>query len=186
MSSYYKNIQGTLKTGKTARADDIHLIQSSIQDAISSLIVDMFGPAYILGQTENDLKLVPTPIHIDQSNTEYDIENQWISFYERYFRQGIRINKSSIESIKVHMQNTSNLSVTVYAEIRDINFDFIQESNAILNPTTEDDYQEVEFNFGLNHLGVGHYYFVIKPIDISKADFKRDTLIQKIKELLHE
>lgn len=170
MPSYYNRVKGTLEVAKLAQSSDIHLIQSSVQDAISSLIVDMFGPAYILGQTENDLKLVPTPIHIDQSNTEYDAENQWISFYERYFRQSIRIEKSSIESIKVHMQNKSNLSVTVYAEIRDIHFNFIQESNAILEPTTEDNYQEITFDFGLNHLGVGHYYFVIKPIDISKAD----------------
>ena len=170
MPSYYNRVKGTLEVAKLAQSSDIHLIQSSIQDAISSLIVDMFGPAYILGQQEDDLKLVPTAIHVDQSNTYYDNEQQWISCYERYLRQNISINKSSIESIKVHMKNDSNLTIPVYAEIRDINFDFIQESNAILNPTDEDGYQEVEFNFNLHHLGVGHYYFVIKPIDISTAD----------------
>lgn len=34
MSSYYTNIEGTLETGKTARADDIHLIQSSVREMI--------------------------------------------------------------------------------------------------------------------------------------------------------
>ena len=57
MSSYYNKVDGTLKTGQTARADDINLIQSSIQRAIQNMIVDILGTNFILGEDENALKL---------------------------------------------------------------------------------------------------------------------------------
>lgn len=170
MPSYYNRIKGTLEVAKLAKSSDIHLIQSSIQDAISSVITDMFGPSFVLGEAENDLKLVPTAVHVDQISVNYDEEDQWISFYERYFRQAIFIEKSSIESITLHMINDSNITTTVYAEIRDINYNLLKETNAKLYPTTQDEFQEVEFNFNLHHLGVGRYYFILKPIDISASD----------------
>lgn len=174
MSSYYNKVRGTIDVGKLAQSSDIHLIQDSIQTAIKSLIIDMFGPGYILGENENDLRLVPTPVHNDQYNINYNESNSWISFYERYFRQGLYIDKSAIESIKVQMMNNSNITVTVYAEIRDNDFNLIQEANAILEPSgaidNEVNYSDIEFNFNLTHMPVGHYYFVIRPVDIFIAD----------------
>ena len=174
MSSYYNKVRGTLNVGELAQSSDIHLIQDSIQTAIKSLIVDMFGPGYILGENETDLSLIPTPVHNDQFNTNFNESNNWISFYERYFRQGLYIDKSAIESVKVQMMNNSNLTVTVYAEIRDTDFNFIQEANAVLEPSgsidNEVNFSEIEFNFNLTHMPVGHYYFVIKPVDIFIAD----------------
>ena len=170
MSSYYNRISGTLEPTKIARVSDIHLIQSSIEDAFSRLIVDMFGPAFILGHEKDTLTLIPTPLHVDQSNTSVDDTNQWISCRSRYFRQGIDIRKSEIDKIVIHMVNASNISVNVFAEIRDINFNLIKEANATLAPTTSESYQEVTFDFSEKHLPIGHYYFVLRPIDLSSID----------------
>lgn len=170
MPSYYNRIKGTLEVAKLARASDIHLIQSGIQNAISNVIIDMFGPSFVLGESENDLKLVPTAIHVDQINTSCDEDNQWISFYDRYFRQSLFIEKSSIESITLNMINDSKIETTIYAEIRDINYNLLKETNAKLHCTKSDGYEEVTFHFDLHHLGVGRYYFILKPVDISAAD----------------
>ena len=170
MSSYYNKVTGTIETGKTARSGDIHLIQSSIQDAIQRMIVDMFGPGFVLGESENALKLYPTNTHVDQSNANYNEYKNFISFYDTYFRQPIDITKSSIETIRVQMINQSNITTTIYAEIRDSTFDLVQEANATLAPTEEDEYAEVDFNFSLNHLPLGRYFFVLRPVDISATD----------------
>ena len=52
MSSYYNTIQGTLNTGQTARSSDIHLIQSSIQDAFQRALIDICGTGIVLGESE--------------------------------------------------------------------------------------------------------------------------------------
>ena len=58
MPSYYNKVTGTINPEKTARSGDIHLIQSSIQDATRSMISDMFGTGFILGESENALPLM--------------------------------------------------------------------------------------------------------------------------------
>lgn len=170
MSSYYNRISGTLQPTKIARVSDIHLIQSSIEDAFSRMIVDMFGPGFILGHEKDALRLVPTPLHIDQFSTTTEEEHQWISCYSRYFRQGIDVRKSEINKIVIHMLNASNITVNVFAEIRDINFNLVAEANTTLKPTGKDNYQEMSFDFGIKHLPIGHYYFVLRPIDLSAID----------------
>ena len=88
MSSYYNTIQGTLNTGQTARSSDIHLIQSSIQDAFQRALIDICGTGIVLGESEDALKLEPTTQSIDQYNSfdNADEENTSISFYDIYFR----------------------------------------------------------------------------------------------------
>ncbi len=174
MSSYYNRVEGTLKTGKTARADDIHLIQSSIETAIENIIIDMFGTGFILGESENALKLYGTDKHTDQVNYNYNENSYFMSFYDRYIKQLITIKKSSIETIRVYMANYSQITTTVYAEIRDKNLRLIQEANATLAPTplnSEDDTKfNIEFHFNKKHLPIGDYYFIIRPVDISSTD----------------
>lgn len=175
MSSYYNKVDGSLQTGRTARSDDIHLIQSHIQDAIQRMIVDMFGTGFILGEPENALKLYPTTTHVDQTSLNYNEGACWTSFYDVYLRQRINITKSSIETISVHMVNTSDITTTVYAEIRDSSFNLIQESNAVLRPVneeaeTDDEKYRIDFHFNRDHLPLGTYFFVIRPVDISSAD----------------
>ena len=93
MPSYYNRVKGTLEVAKLAQSSDIHLIQSSVQTAISNVITDLFGPSFVLGEAENDLKLIPTALHVDQINENYNEEDQWISFYERYYRQTLMIER---------------------------------------------------------------------------------------------
>ncbi|MBO5476305.1 MAG: hypothetical protein J6A15_00940 [Clostridia bacterium] len=170
MASYYTPIQGTLDTGKTARSSDIHLIQSGIQDAISKALIDITGTGVILGESEDALKLEPTTQKIDQSNPFFDEENAGVSFYEIYLRQPIDIEKSSIETVRLQMLNNSNISVTIYGEIRDADLDLVQETNTILNPTDDNEYADIDFHFNLNHLPLGRYYFVLRPVDVSAVD----------------
>lgn len=176
MPSYYNKIEGTLKAGRTARAEDIHSIQSEIQDAFKNVIMDMFGTGFVIGEAENDLKLYPVEDHTDQKNENFSTDGaHWLPFYETYFRQPIDITKSSIHTITVHMKNESVYDVTVYAEIRDAQFNFVAETNALLRTTPsnqeeKDAYQEVDFVFQKDHLPVGRYFFVIRPVDISATD----------------
>lgn len=169
MSSYYNTIAGTLKTGQTARASDINLIQSSIQDAFQRALIDICGVGVVLGEEEEALKLYPTTDHIDQSNYSDD-ENHTISFGDIYLRQPIDIEKSSIETIRVYMLNYSNLNVTVYGEIRNADLNLVAETNAILPPTEENDFAAIDFNFNEDHLALGKYYFVLRPVDVSTID----------------
>lgn len=176
MSSYYDVHQGTLEVAQLAQSSDIMTIQSHVQDAIKSLIVDMFGPGYILESTEDALKLTATPIHSDQQNLNYDSDNSWISFYERYFRQGIHIEKSSIETIKVQMINNSKFTVMVHAEILDDDLTSKGVSSVQLEPTTdENEYTNVNFDFNIDHLPLGDYYFVLKPVDISSVELTKSN-----------
>ena len=170
MVSYYNKVDGTLETGKTARADDIHLIQSSIHDMIQQVLVDICGTGFILGESENALKLYATNLHVDQSNLNYNEEVYWVSFYDKYLRQPIDIDKSSIETIRVHMINDTNITTTIYAEIRNNDFELLQEANATLVPSAADGYNTIDFNFNLKHLPIGRYYFIIRPVDISSTD----------------
>ena len=172
MSSYYNRIEGTLNTGQTARSSDIHLIQSGVQDAFQKALIDICGTGVILGETEDALKLEPTTQSIDQYNS-FDIdndENETLSFYEVYFRQPIDIEKSSIETIRLQMLNYSNIDVTIYGEIRDSDLDLLEETNAVLTPTDTDEYATIDFHFNLDHLPLGRYYFVLRPVDVSAVD----------------
>ncbi len=170
MSSYYDRVSGTLSPSEIARSEDIHEIQSNITTAFQEMLIDLFGTGCILGDDEEDLKLIPTPYTIDQANTDYGEENPWISFSDIYLRQRIDIEKSEIQAIRVTIQNNTNLMPTVFAEIRDSNFNLIKETNVKLPSQTEDDGQQIDFIFNLQHLPQDNYYFVIRPIDINTAD----------------
>ena len=176
MSSYYSRVTGTLQPGRTARSEDINSIQTQIEKSIEEIIKDMFGMAFILGESENAFKLYGTNIHTDQVNTDYQIDGyHWLSFYDVYLKQPIDIKKSSIETVRVWMTNDSNITTTVYAEIRDADFNLLQESNATLAPTPLDkEVPAIDFHFNLNHLPLGRYYLVIRPVDISATDLTRN------------
>lgn len=174
MSSYYERVIENLASAKIARSEDIHLIQSNIQHAFMEMLKDVFGDC-ILDDDEDALKLIPTADHVDQSNKNYDEENDGISFYDTYLRQKITIEKSEIQSIRVQMMNESNISPTIFAEIRDMDMNLKKETNIILKPTTKEDtsvndFVNVDFIFNLQHLPVGDYYFIIRPVDLSAID----------------
>ena len=191
MSSYYTRVEGSLESGKTARADDIHLIQSNIQEMIHDVIVDMFGPGFILGETENAFKLYGISsgndehIFIDQKNTTINETLHWISFYAMYLKQPIDIEKSAIDTIRVHMFNDTNIPTTIYAEIHDEDGNNLQTASALLEPSQQDKYNIVDFHFNLKHLHVGRYYLIIRPVDISSTDLARvgdGEIVNEIKD----
>ena len=169
--SYYNMVTGNLSSSKIAKSEDIVNIQSNIQGAFAESITDMYGDACILDGDEEALKITPTPDHIDQVNKNFDEANSYISFYDRYFRQKITTEKSEIQSIRVQMQNDSRVEPTIFAEIRDLDMNLKQEANAKLTSTIDqEDPVDIEFIFNLEHLPVGDYYFVLRPVDISSTD----------------
>ena len=170
MPSYYNTVTGTIDAGRTARSSDIHLIQSSIQQAMRTMISDMFGAGFILGESENALKLYSTSEHRDQYNENNEDNIKTISFLDRYFKQPIIIEKSSIETINIQVTNVSNITTTIYAEIRNTDGELLQESNVVLAPNAQGDFQTIGFHFDLHHLPLGIYYFILRPVDISATD----------------
>ena len=170
MSSYYDTVIGSLRQAEIARAEDINLIQSNIQVAFEEMMNDMFGTGCILGGEEDDLKLTPIPTHVDQYNNMFDEDDSWLSFYDIYLRQRLMIEKSEIKSIKIEIKNTTNLQPTVFAEIRDVHFNLLKETNVTLPITEGDESNIIEFNFNLKHIVPGEYYFILRPVDISTND----------------
>ncbi|MBR3208632.1 MAG: hypothetical protein IKF82_00030 [Bacilli bacterium] len=181
MSSYYSRVLGSLNASEIARSEDIHLIQSGIQTALQEMIRDMFGAGCVLGEGENSLKVTPTAYHIDQQNSNYDANENLISFYDVYLRQLISIDKSEIQSIKVQMRNSSQIAPTIFAEIRDGNFNLIKETNAVLPPNEQP--QDITFTFNLNHLPIGEYYFCIRPVDIASINYQNTINNQAYNEV---
>ena len=173
MSSYYSRVIGSLSAAEIARSEDIHLIQSNIQSAFQDMIKDTFGQGCILGEEEDSLKLIPIPDHIDQENDNFDTEenNRFISFYDKYLRQEINISKSEIESIRISVRNDSKFTPTIFAEIRDTDMTLLKEASIKLESTiNEPDPVQIEFPFNLEHLPLGPYYFILRPVDISSTD----------------
>ena len=175
MSSYYERVAGTIEPSQIAQSEDIHAIQTNIQKAFQEMITDIFGNGCILDEGEEILKLTPVPYHIDQENKNFDEDGRksdyLISFYDRYFRQKITIEKSEIQAIRVQMCNNTNMTVTVFAEIKDMDMNLVQEAHTELASTiNESDPVDVTFNFNKEHLPVGDYYFIIRPVDISSTD----------------
>lgn len=173
MTSYYDRVIGTLFPGQIARSEDINNIQSNVQDAFERFIKDLLGDGCILDEDENAMVLMPTPFHVDQENKNYDPDDNFISFYDRYFKQKISIEKSEIRSIRLQVRNTSNLSPTIFAEIRDHDMNLLKEANLVFDPTG-DEPTEIEFIFNLQHLPISDYYFILRPVDITTVDLAKN------------
>ena len=180
MSSYYERVTGDISSSRIAKSEDIHSIQTNIESAFQQMIKDLNGEGCILDEDEEALVLTPTPYHFDQENKNFDdtnnLDDYCISFYDRYFRQKISITKSEIQSIRVQMHNKTQIEPTIFAEIRDNDMNLLKETNVKLQSTIDEEEPiDVEFVFNLEHLPVGDYYFVIRPVDISSTDLVGDT-----------
>ena len=180
MGSYYERVNGHIKPSEIARSEDINKIQTNIQTAFTEMIKDIYGDGCILDEDEEALKLTPTSYHIDQQNKKFNntdnIDDYCISFYDRYFRQKIELDKSEIQSIRVQMHNKTQVEPTIFAEIRDLDMNLKKEANVKLPSTIDNDQPiDVDFVFNLEHLDVGDYYFIIRPVDINLTDFTDAT-----------
>lgn len=174
MSSYYHRIFGHLAPAEIARSEDIHSIQTEIQSSFRKIAQDIFGEGCILDDDEEALKITPIPFHVDQQNKNYDEESSFISFYDIYLKQKINIEKSEIQSIRLQIKNDSILSPTIFAEIRDSDMNLIKESNVVLESTIDQDPANIDFIFNLEHLPVGEYYFILRPVDITSTDLAQN------------
>lgn len=182
MPSYYEKVNG-IEPNKTAEASHVNEVQTNISESEKEIIRDLHGDAFIYDSDEDAFKLIPTSSYIDQSNLNYDIDGDdilplcWTSLYDTYTRQGIKITKSGIEQISVDILNRTDLKIPIYAEIRDINNKLIKTSSATLLPyedinknDIDDDFQNIIFNFNIQNILTGEYYFIIHPISVSVAN----------------
>lgn len=185
MPSYYEKVNG-IEPNTTAQAAHVNEMQREVADSEKEMIRDLHGDAFIYDSDEDAFKLIPTSSYTDQSNLNYNTDGDedggdfklcWLSLYDTYLRQSIRITKSGIETISVQIKNSTNLKVPIYAEIRDENNTLIKTSSANLLPyedtntnNIDDDYQTINFNFNIQNILTGDYYFVIHPISISVAN----------------
>ena len=185
MPSYYEKVNG-IEPNTTAQAAHVNEMQREVADSEKEMIRDLHGDAFIYDSDEDAFKLIPTSSYTDQSNLNYNTDGDedgsdfklcWLSLYDTYLRQSIRITKSGIETISVQIKNSTNLKVPIYAEIRDENNTLIKTSSANLLPyedtntnNIDDDYQIINFNFNIQNILTGDYYFVIHPISISVAN----------------
>ena len=177
MSSYYEKVDG-IEPNKTAESAHINEMQANVADSDKNIVKDIAGDAFIYDSDEDAFKLMPTSNYIDQSNLNWNTDGDedgsdfrlcWLSLYNTYIRQNIRITKSGIETVTVQVKNNTNLKIPIYAEIRNNDNVLVATSSATLLPypevvkSTEDDkFQEVTFNFNVQNILTGDYYFIIQ------------------------
>ncbi len=185
MSSYYEKVDG-IEPNKTAESAHINEMQANVADSDKNIVKDIAGDAFIYDSDEDAFKLIPTSNYIDQSNLNWNTDGDevgsdfrlcWLPLYDTYIRQNIRTTKSGIETITVQIQNKTNLKIPIYAEIRNNDNVLIATSSATLLPypevvkeTEDDKFQKITFNFNVQNILTGDYYFVIQPISISVAN----------------
>jgi hypothetical protein len=168
MGDYYTIITEDIVPGHLAYAGDIGLIQANIQASESQLICDNFGDGYVLDDEENVYLMTPVGTgdeQIDQMNKP----SQYLSFRgmnDVYVRQTIEIEKSSVESIKVYVKNTSGDPQVLHGELRTTETETIDSelisSYEITIPASQTAAGFFSFLFNVHHLIRDNYYLVIK------------------------
>ncbi|MFZ3130702.1 MAG: hypothetical protein WA125_06260 [Desulfosporosinus sp.] len=165
MPNYYTEVTEDIIGGHLAYADDIKLIQSGIQAMASQLICDNFGEGYVLDDDENSFLISPVSTTIDQMN-EPTTQVNWQPINDLYIRQTIDIEKSSVESIKVYVKNSSGANKVLHGELRTLETDTIDSelisSYEVTIPASQTTGGYCTFLFNSHHLAQDSYYLVIK------------------------
>ena len=155
---YYNRHEGTLFPGKIAKSEDIHQIQTNIDEAIRSLIEDQYDhTAFILGSRENDFLISPAPKrlgrYIDNMNTVNESNELWLDIDNFGYKQAIKTSKTSLYSIIVKLRN-------LYSKPQDVSFELWSEENKIAKQTitipAKTSSSEFEVVFGLEHFSTQH------------------------------
>lgn len=155
---YYERHEGTLFPGKIARSEDIHQIQTNIDEAIRALIEDQYDhTAFILGSRENDFLISPAPKrlgrYIDNMNTVNDANEIWLDIDNFGYKQAIKTSKTSLYSVIVKLRN-------LYSEAQDVSFELWSEENKIAKQTitvpAKTSSSEFEVIFNLQHFSTQH------------------------------
>lgn len=169
--SYYRRHEGTLFPGKIAKSEDIHHIQTNIDDAIRAVIADQYDhSSFILGSRENAFLLSPAPKrygrYVDTQNLVESGNEIWLDIDSYGYRQAIKTSKSSLYSIIVKMRN-------LYTEPQDVSFELWSEDAKISKQTVTVPAQtsgaEFEVVFGLEHFSTQHGR---TPEELEKPDAK--------------
>lgn len=155
---YYNHHFGNLFPGKVAKSEDIHFIQTNIDDAIRSVIEDQYDhTAFILGSRENDFLISPAPKrlgrYIDNMNTVNESNEIWLDIDNFGYKQAIKTSKTSLYSIIVRLRN-------LYSKPQDVSFELWSEENKIAKQTItvpeKTSSSEFEIIFNLEHFSTQH------------------------------
>lgn len=155
---YYERHEGTLFPGKIARSEDIHQIQTNIDEAIRSLIEDQYDhTAFILGSRENDFLISPAPKrlgrYMDNMNAVNESNEIWLDIDNFGYKQAIKTSKTSLYSVIVKLRN-------LYSQPQDVSFELWSEDNKIAKQTVtvpaKTQNSEFEIIFGLDHFSTQH------------------------------
>lgn len=157
MSSYYNHHNGTLFPGKVAKSEDIHQIQTNIEEAIRGLIEDQYDhTAFILGSRENAFLISPAPKrlgrYIDNMNIVNESNEVWLDIDSFGYKQAIKTSKTSLYSIIVKLKNA-------YSKPQDVSFELWSQDNKIAKQTITVPQQttgEFEVVFNLEHFSTQH------------------------------
>lgn len=156
--SYYNRHEGNLFPGKIAKSEDVHQIQTNIQDAIKNLIEDQYDrTSFILGSRENDFLISPAPKrfgrYIDTMNLVDSSNELWLDIDSYGYRQAIKTTKTSLYSVIVKLRN-------MYSESQDVSFELWSEEGKISKQTVtvpaKTSSSEFEIVFNLEHFSTQH------------------------------
>lgn len=183
MPSYYNRVSGNLYPGKIAKSDDIHLIQTNIEDALKSVINDMHDhTSYILGEDENAFLLTPAPRrtgrYIDTMNLVTDSgKEKWLSIRQYGYKQAIKKSKSSLYSVILKLRNLYKESVILSCQIVDEYDHILSKANVTVPGNTVGAEFEVIFDIGTVPTAPGR-----PPEELEKPDVKFMALPPKKQE----
>ena len=157
MSSYYNHHDGNLFPGKVAKSEDIHQIQTNIEEAIRGLIEDQYDhTAFILGSRENAFLISPAPKrlgrYIDNMNLVNESNEVWLDIDSFGYKQAIKTSKTSLYSIIVKLKNA-------YSKSQDVSFELWSQDNKIAKQTVtvpNNTTGEFEVVFNLEHFSTQH------------------------------
>lgn len=159
MVSYYKLVEN-IAPGWLAKSTSINSIQNNVIEALSQLIMENFGIAYIMDDSENAFKMTPAITIYDQVNEN---GTAWKSLEQLYLCQRIDILKSSIRKIILKFKNETNTAKTVEVILKEVHEDIrngaeIAKKEISINPGIN----EYEIDFNLHHLHYTALHLIIK------------------------
>lgn len=166
MTGYYNETDG-IEAGFVALSDDINSIQANIAIALSQLITDEFGAAFLLDSDKDTFKMTPATVLIDQY---HDIGNQWMSLTQLGVVQKIDLIKTSVNKVSLKFKNEGTVSGTVTCILKqpdlfELKDGVIYSTQTISIPAGANSTYDI--NFLVDHLPSGEYELSLKCADVA-------------------
>ena len=178
MAKYYRRVDKGIEPGLKAYSNDINTIQTNVDDAVTTQLMDTDGQAFILGYERNPLSLSVATSFIDQS---HETSNAWQTLKNHYILQEISITKSSIRDIKLRFKNTSGSIQQVSFKLvnRDVDVDGGEQFKVLKefshNIPQSNDGVDVILTIDLHHLVQDSYFLLIERTNIDGVEIRYDT-----------